>query len=132
MSSRCAERCALLLMAAACVAVVAVVAVYGELSAQALVAVAGAGVVLSAVGLVRSTGAAADPVGWSGLPWLVWLMAALAWELLTLTAGGLPTLSDLMDPALAHPTLRGAATAGWLAAGAWLVTRPARRGPDEP
>ncbi len=128
-SSRCAGRCALLLMGAACVAAVAV---YGELSAQALVAVAGAGAVLSAVGLVRSTGAAADPVGRSGLPWLVWLMAALAWELLTLTAGGLPTLSDLTDPALAHPALRGAATAGWLAAGAWLVTRPARRGPDEP
>ena len=111
-------------------ACVAVVAVYGELSAQALVAVAGTGAVLSAVGLIRSAGAAADPVGRSGLPWRVWLIAALAWELLTLTAGDRPTLSDLTDPALAHPALRGAATAGWLAIGAWLVTRPASRVPD--
>ncbi len=128
-SSRCADRCALLPMGTACVAVVAV---YGELSAQALVAVACTGAVLSAVALVRQAGAAADPVGRSGLPWLVWLVAALAWELLTLTVSGLPTLSDLMDPALAHPALRGAATVGWLAAGAWLVGRPARSVPGEP
>lgn len=129
-SSRCAVGCTLLSMGTACVAVVAV---HGELSGQALVAVACTGAALTAVGLVRQAGAAADPVGRSGMPWLGWLMAALAWELLTLAVGGLPTLSELMDPALAHPALRGAATVGWLAAGAWLVGRPGRgKTPGEP
>jgi hypothetical protein len=41
----------------------------------------------------------------------------------------LPTLSDLADPALASPALRGAATLCWLAAGAWLLTRPSSRPP---
>lgn len=124
MSSRWASRCALLSMGAACVAVVAV---HGELSGEALVAVAGTGTVLTAVGLLRRAGAGADPVGRSGAPWLVWLLAALGWELLTFAAGGLPTLSDLLDPVLAHPAPRGAATVGWLVAGAWLVGRPGQR-----
>jgi hypothetical protein len=42
----------------------------------------------------------------------------------TLTDDRLPTLSDLADPALAHPPLRAAATVGWLAVGAWLLSRP--------
>ena len=124
MSSRWASTCALSALGAACVAVVAV---HGELSGEALVAVAGTGTALTAVALLRRAGAAADPVGRSGAPWLVWLLAALGWELLTFAAGGLPTLSDLMDPVLLHPAPRGAATAGWLVAGAWLVSRPGQR-----
>ena len=110
---------------AAGAACVVAVAVFGELSTGALVAVSSAGAVLTAVGLVRRAGAGAPPVGRRGRPWLAWLAAAVAWELVTLADGDLPTLSDLLDPVLAHPVLRGTATAGWLAAGAWLVSRPA-------
>ena len=55
-----------------------------------------------------------------------WLAAAVAWEFLVLL-GGLPTVSDLADPVLAHPAVRAAVTLAWLIAGAWLVTRPGRR-----
>jgi hypothetical protein len=99
------------------------VAVAGELSAGALLAVGAAGVVVSVVALTRRAGRASPPVGRRGLPWLGWLVLAVAWEVATL-AGGLPTLSDLADPALAHPAGRAAATVCWVAAGAWLATRP--------
>ena len=102
--------------------VVAVVS-FGELSPGALTAVGATGAVLAGVGLVRRVGEAAPPVARRGLPWLGWLTAALAWELFTLAAD-LPTLSDLVDPVLAVPPLRGAATIGWLAAGGWLLARP--------
>lgn len=111
--------------AAACVVVVAA---YGELSAEALVAVTLTGVAVAAIGIARRAGAAAEPVGRSGLPWLAWLALAGAWELLTFAVAELPTLSDVLDPGLAHPVLRGAATLGWLAVGAWLVTRPGPSG----
>ena len=107
----------------------AAVVAYGELSAPALVAVVGAGGLLAAVALVERAGAAAPPVGRGGLPWLVWLAAAGAWEALALVSPRLPTLSDLLDPLLAVPALRGAATVGWLAAGAWLLTRPTGSSP---
>jgi hypothetical protein len=112
--------------AAACAATVAVA---GELSAGALLAVTAAGLVVAGVGLARRAGAAAPPVGRRGAPWLVWLVAAAAWELATLADDDRPTLSDLADPVLAHPAARAAATLGWLAAGAWLVARPGRRRP---
>jgi hypothetical protein len=102
---------------------VAGVAVCGELSAGALLGVGAAGVVVSAAALARRAGQAARPVGRSGLPWLAWLAAAGGWEVATL-ATGLPTLSDLADPVLVHPAVRAAATMLWLAAGAWLATRP--------
>ncbi|SNS17037.1 hypothetical protein SAMN06893096_102331 [Geodermatophilus pulveris] len=102
------------------------VAVSGQLSAGALVAVAAAGAAVTATGLARRAGAGAPPVGRRGLPWLVWLAAALGWELVTLADADLPTLSDLADPVLAVPLVRGAATLAWLAAGAWLLTRPRR------
>jgi hypothetical protein len=105
---------------------VAVVAIHGELSTAALLAVAFTGVALASVGLVRRAGEAAPPVGRRGLPWLAWLAAAATWELLTLAADGLPTLSDLLDPVLAHPVPRAAATAAWLAGGAWLLACPGR------
>jgi hypothetical protein len=106
---------------------VAAVAVYGELSGQALLAVAATGVVVLAVGLVRRAGEAADPVGRRALPWSAWLLAALLWELITLVDARLATLSDLMDPVLASPVVRAAATAVWLAAGARLLALPAQR-----
>jgi hypothetical protein len=102
------------------------VAVSGELSPGALLAVVAAGIVVSAVSLSRRAGKAAPPVGRRGRPWAALLSAAVAWELGTLAHEGLPTLSDLADPALAHPALRGTATACWLAAGAWLAARPGR------
>jgi hypothetical protein len=55
--------------------------------------------------------------------------AVVGWELITLADDDMPTVSDLADPALAHPALRGAATLCWLAAGAWLLTRPRHRRP---
>ena len=111
------------------VAVLCVAAVVssGELSAGALLAVGGTGVLVAVVGLAGSAGEAAPPVGRRGRPWLGWLAAALAWEVVTLLDDDLPTVSDLADPLLAHPPVRGAATATWLLAGAWLIARPRHR-----
>jgi hypothetical protein len=97
--------------------------VSGELSTGALVAVTATGGLVTGLGLRRQSGAGAAAVGRGGRPWLAWLAAAGGWELWTLVDPRLPTLSDLADPALAHPPLRGLATLGWLLAGAWLVTR---------
>ncbi|MGY1808846.1 hypothetical protein ACI8AF_15870 [Blastococcus sp. SYSU D00669] len=102
----------------------AAVAVHGELSAGALIAVAGAGLALAAVGLAQRAGRAAPPVGRRGVPWLVLLVAAVGWELVLLGVDGVPTLSDLLDPVLAHPVVRGPATVGWLVLGSWLLLRP--------
>jgi hypothetical protein len=108
---------------------VAAVVVWGELSLGAFLAVVTAGVIVVGLGLARRAGEAAPPVGRRGVPWLGWLTAAVAWELVTLADDGVPTVSDLADPLLAHPVLRGAATLAWLAAGAWLLARPGRRRP---
>ncbi|TYP88945.1 hypothetical protein BD833_103101 [Blastococcus xanthinilyticus] len=114
--------------AAACALAVAVaVAVSGELSAGALLAVGLAGSAVVVLAAARRSGAAAPPVGRRGLPWLAWCAAALGWELVALAGDGQPSLSDLADPLLAHPGVRGAATLGWLAAGAWLIARPRAR-----
>ena len=126
---RCSRSARRLTCAAAAVACAAAVAVAGELSSGALLAVAAAGAVVTAAALARRAGAGAAPVGRRGLPWLGWLGAAVAWELVTLADDDLPTLSDLADPVLASPLLRGGATLAWLAAGAWLVTRPGSRRP---
>ncbi|WP_233495993.1 hypothetical protein [Geodermatophilus sp. TF02-6] len=112
---------------AAAVACTFAVGICGELSLGALLTVAAVGLTVLAVGLARRAGAAATAVGRSGLPWLGWLAAAAAWEVVTLADVGRPTLSDLADPLLASPAVRGVATLGWLAAGAWLIARP--RGP---
>jgi hypothetical protein len=113
--------------AAAVVASCAVaVAVWGELSLGALVAVGTAGSLVVAVGLARRSGEAAPAVGRRALPWLVGLAAVASWEVTALLSDDLPTVSDLADPALAHPVLRAAATVAWLAGGAWLVARPHR------
>jgi hypothetical protein len=115
--------------AAVAVPCVATVVVWGELSLGAFLAVVTAGVIVVGLGLARRAGEAAPPVGRRGVPWLGWLTAAVAWELVTLADDGVPTVSDLADPLLAHPVLRGAATLAWLAAGAWLLARPGRRRP---
>jgi hypothetical protein len=103
---------------------VVAVAVGGELSPPALVAVGVTGALLTAVGIAARSGAGAGPVGRRGVAWLVWALAVLAWELVTLASDAMPTLSDLADPVLAHPVPRGAATAGWLTVGFWLLARP--------
>ena len=100
------------------------VGISGELSAGALIAVCTAGTVVVGLGLARRSGAGAPPVARNGLPWAVVLVAVLAWELVALASDVLPTFSDLADPVLADPVVRGAATLCWLAAGAWLVQRP--------
>ncbi|MGY1690808.1 hypothetical protein [Geodermatophilus sp. SYSU D01105] len=103
------------------------VAVSGELSTGALVAVGTAGLAVCAVAVARRAGAGAAPVGRRGLPWLAWLAAALVWEAVALADDDLPTVSDLADPVLAHPGVRAAATGAWLVAGLWLARRPRRR-----
>jgi hypothetical protein len=108
---------------------VAAVVVFGELSTGALLAVGGTGVLVAVVGLARRAGEAALPVGRRCLPWLGWLAAGVAWELLALLDDDVPTVSDLADPVLAHPPVRAAATLAWLIAGAWLLARPGRHTP---
>jgi hypothetical protein len=115
--------------AAVAVPCVAAVVIWGELSAVTLLAVATTGALVAGLGLTRRSGEAAPPVGRRGLPWLGWMTAAVAWELGALADDDLPTASDLADPLLAHPALRGAATVCWLAAGAWLLARPRRPAP---
>jgi hypothetical protein len=116
-----------LTVVAVTVACVAGVVIGGELSPGAFLAVGTAGAVVAGLGLVRRSGEAAAAVGMRGLPWLAWLTAAVSWELVTLAHDDLPTGSDLADPLLAHPVIRGAATLCWLAAGAWLLARPRHR-----
>jgi hypothetical protein len=115
------HRLALLSVGLGCVAAVTV---YGELSTGALVAVAGTGGVADRPRSRAARGRGGAGVDGSALPWLVWALAAATWEVVTLVDDRLPTLSDLADPALAHPPLRAAATVGWLAVGAWLLARP--------
>ncbi|MGY1831221.1 hypothetical protein ACI8AA_12490 [Geodermatophilus sp. SYSU D01180] len=116
------RRLAAAVVAAGCTAAVTV---FGELSTGALLAVGGTGLLATAAGMAAHAGAAAPRAGRRALPWLAWLAAALAWEAVALLDGDLPALSDLADPLLAHPAARAAATLAWLAAGAWLLTRPA-------
>jgi hypothetical protein len=117
--------------AAVAVLCTAAVVAFGELSTGALLAVGGTGGLVVVAGVAGSAGDAAPPVGRRGLPWAGWLAAAVTWELLTLLDGDLPSVSDLADPVLSLPPVRGAATVVWLAAGAWLLTRPSR-GPARP
>lgn len=112
----------------AAIPVAATVGTYGELSPQAFVAVSIAGAALMVVGLRRDAGAAAPPVRRAAFLWLGWLVVVSLWELWTrLHDARYPTLSDLMDPVLAHHVPRALATVVWFAAGVWLVRRPAGR-----
>lgn len=110
-------------------ACVAAVATFGELSTGALVAVLATGLAATALGLARRSGAGSPPAGRAGLLWLGWCAAVAGWELLMLADDRLPTVSDLLDPVLAPPPARAAATICWLAAGWWLLRRPADREP---
>jgi hypothetical protein len=113
----------------AVIPVVATVATFGELTLQSFAAVLAAGTLLTALALRRRSGSAAERVGPLGLVWLAWLAVVSLWELATLLdAASLATLSDLMDPVLAHPALRGAATVVWAVCGWWLLRRPAGLG----
>jgi hypothetical protein len=108
-----------------CALVVALaVGLGGELSPTAHVAVLAAGAVVVGVALTRRAGAGSPPVGRTARPWLAGLAAVLAWEALALADEDLSTISDLLDPVLAPPAARTTATLAWLAAGAWLATRP--------
>jgi len=101
------------------------VAGYGELSAGAMVAILVAGFVLAGIGLQRRAGSAVPPLRAGGRAWLLWLGALAGWELVTLLGDRrLATLSDLLDPTLAHRVNRGLATLLWFAAGVWLLGRP--------
>lgn len=102
---------------------VTTVVIYGELSAEALVAVLGAGILLAGVALARRAGSGTPALPASGRPWLWWLSLLALWEVLTF-ASGLPTLSDLADPLLADRLLRATAMLIWFAVGCWLATRP--------
>ena len=124
-SSRSARRLRPLAFGVPCVAAVMIC---GELSTGALIAVGTTGTVVAVAGAARRAGESAPTVGRRGWPWLVWIAAAVMWEVLTLVDGHLPTLSDLLDPVLARPEARGLATIGWLMAGSWLLARPRRRG----
>ncbi|MGY1604568.1 hypothetical protein [Geodermatophilus sp. SYSU D00815] len=123
LSSRTARRLTPVVLGVPCTAAVTA---YGELSAGALVAVAVTGLALAGTALALRAGAAAPAVGRRGVPWLGLLGAAVCWELLLLGDDRLPTLSDALDPVLAHPPVRGLATVVWLVVGAWLLARPRR------
>jgi hypothetical protein len=104
--------------------VAATVATYGELTVQAFVAVLLSGGALMVAALRRRAGSGSPAVP-GGRVWLAWLVVLGVWEFYTLLhEAHLPTLSDLMDPILAHPMIRGAATVVWFAAGIWLLRRP--------
>jgi hypothetical protein len=114
----------LLAWAIAAIPVAATVATYGELTVQAFLAVLLAGGALTVAALRRRAGSGSPAVP-GGPVWLAWLVAVGVWEFYTLLhEARLPTLSDLMDPVLAHPVIRGAATVVWFAAGIWLLHRP--------
>jgi hypothetical protein len=111
---------------------VVAVAAFGELSPGSLVAVTLTGALVTGLGMARRAGSAAPAARRPGLPLLAVFGAIGLWELLALAGDSLPTLSDLADPVLAPPGARAAATVLWLAAGAWLVTRPNRGDPSVP
>jgi len=83
------------------------------------------GTVIAGVGLIRRTGAGSPSGGRLPSAPLLFLGAVVAVaEVVALLDDGVPTVSDLADPALALPAVRAAATLVWCAVGAWLVARP--------
>lgn len=113
-----------LVVAVGALSCVGAVAAGGELSLAAHLAIGVVGSTVVVAGLVRRSGETSPPVGRRGLPWLALAAVVGAWELVTLADEDLPTASDLADPLLAEPLLRGAGTVGWLIVGAWLLSRP--------
>jgi hypothetical protein len=102
----------------------ATVAAYGELHTGSLVAVATTGTLVAGVGLIRRTGAGSPSEGRLPNAWLSLGAVLAVVEVVALLDDGVPTVSDLADPALAVPVIRAAATLVWCAVGAWLVARP--------
>ena len=102
----------------------AAVAGYGELHPGSLVAVAATGTLIAGVGLIRRTGAGSPSRGRLPSAWLALAAVLAVFEVVALLDDGVPTVSDLADPALAVPAVRGAATLLWCAVGAWLAARP--------
>ena len=103
----------------------ATVAVFGELSWQAFLAVSIPGILLAGWALARRAGSGAPAPPDGGRPWLCWVIALALWELSTFLSGdALPTLSDLADLPLASPVPRAAGVVIWFAAGWWLLMRP--------
>jgi hypothetical protein len=101
----------------------AAVTAFGELHAGSLVAVTTTGMVIGGVGLIRRTGAGSTGGGRLPSAWLLGAVLAV-FEVVALLDDGVPTVSDLADPALAVPAVRGAATLLWCAVGVWLAVRP--------
>ena len=101
----------------------AAVAAHGELDPGSLVAVTTTGTLVAGVGVLRRTGAG-TPSGGRPIVWLLLGAVLAVFEVVALLYDGVPTVSDLADPALAVPVVRAAATVLWCALGAWLVTRP--------
>jgi hypothetical protein len=98
-------------------------ATFASHSVSALVAVLVPAVtVLIAVLTVRRPRARPKKLDRTHLPWLCWLVAFGAWELVALVRNDL-TISLLMDPVLVIYPLRVAGWVLWLWAG-WLLVRP--------
>ena len=103
----------------------AAVAFYGELDPGSLVAVTTTGTLVAGVGVLRRTGADSPPSEGRALTaWLLLGGVLASFEVVALLHDGIPTVSDLADPALAVPVVRATATVLWCALGAWLVARP--------
>ena len=102
----------------------AAVAAYGELDPRSLVAVTATGTLVAGIGLLRRTGAGSPSGGRLPNAWLLPGAVLAVFEVVALLHDGVPTVSDLADPALAVPGIRAAATLLWCAVGAWLVARP--------
>jgi len=102
----------------------AAVVIYGELDRGSLVAVTTTGTLVAGVGLIRQTGAGSPSEGRLPSAWLLLGALLAVFEVVALLHDGVPTLSDVADPALAVPVIRAAATLVWCVVGAWLVARP--------
>jgi len=100
------------------------VVIYGELDRGSLVAVTTTGTLVAGVGLIRRTGAGSPSEGRLPSAWLLLGALLAVFEVVALLHDGVPTVSDVADPALAVPVIRAAATLLWCVVGAWLVARP--------
>jgi hypothetical protein len=103
---------------------------FTQLSAPAEFAVLGSGTLLLVWAIRLPAGRRRPPPehvdGRGALVWLGLLLVFLVWELFAFFRGSTaahPTLSILIGPLLAEPTLRGAGYLMWLAAGTWLARR---------
>lgn len=100
------------------------VATYGELHPGSLVAVAATGTLIAGVGLIRRAGADSPSRGRLPRAWLLLAAGLGVFEVVALVHDGIPTVSDIADPALAVPGIRAAATVLWCAVGTWMAVRP--------